>query len=440
MSFSEDQNHNGQRLTTIRFIFLLVLFSKGWERFFYSGIWAEDGSLFLAQAFEFGWLSLSIPYDGYLHLVPRIIALVSTWLPVKLIPYFIVFTCYTIFACMITLFFTPPYRWVFRTRLFTFIAALLLLVTPGQIEMLGNLTNLHWYLLFLLSVLGLKDLETGYRVWEVIIALLCISTSGATLILLPLFVLRLIIKWRQQKGNQSGEICIVLAILLFSVINAFLSAGSSLFYYPFGIYFKIFINHFLHFFVFHIFAGDQLTMGLHHYKNIAYLGAIIIALFVSLQLRTNWEQKNLLVIILCLCSLLLPVMIAMARPVNVLTLMGYNNYDMFHWFRSRYSFYIPAIAIIFWMFFISRVERPKWVGLTMILLILFSQIFLNIYRFPVTKYKHYYGWRINAELLEQSLKTGCPKILKVPIDPKGWYFAYKSPLEADCSGELKELK
>src|SRR5688572_28586834 len=48
--------------------------------------WAEDGTLWYPQAYEEGAASLWKPYNGYFHLVPRLVALVSQAFPLEYAP------------------------------------------------------------------------------------------------------------------------------------------------------------------------------------------------------------------------------------------------------------------------------------------------------------------------------------------------------------------
>lgn len=372
------------------------------------------------------------PYDGYFHTVPRIIALLSTLIPIKLIPLFIVIICYVIFVYIITLFFTSPYKWLFRSQFLTFTAALLLLLSPGQIEMLGNLTNMHWYLLLLLSIIALKDINENYTAHDLIVAFLCISTSGTSLILIPVFITRIIIKSKVRNKNKLGEYIIILVIIIFSIIHLIISKGSDIFYYPLILYIKIFVRHFFHFIIFHIFLGDHFTMQLHHFKYIYYPGTTIIFLLIFKSFIKNWEIRNILVVSLCICALFLPVLITMARPTNMLFILGFSNYDPHHWFRSRYSFYLPAISTIFWVFFLSRLSFNKWLGPVIITTILLVQILLNTHRFIVRKYTAPTDWFQKAALLEQSIKNGCPEKVRVNIAPTGWSLEITTRVKKNC--------
>lgn len=426
------QSIDRMNLLKIRTFFLIIILLKGWERLISPGIWAEDGTVFLKQAFEHGLASLFLPYDGYFHTLPRIIAVIVTWIPVKLIPIFIVFFCYCVFVYTITFFFAPSYKWIFRSQPLTFVAALILLLAPGQIEMLGNLTNLHWYLLLLLSVLALKDIHTPYTFSEIVIAFLCISTSGTSIILLPIFVLRIILKWKEKKAAKYGEYLIVFIILLFFLIHIIIATDSSLFIYPFSIYLKIYLRHFFFSFVFPLFLGDYLTLQLHSIKIIYSALTIILISFVSLHLSKDWDRLYILIITLSICSLWLPVMITIARPLSMLTILNFSNYDMHYWFNSRYSFYIPAIASIFWMFVICRKNTHWTIKYSIITLFLFSQLLFNYHRIVINKYSTPTDWVQKADQMKESFRTGCPKTTRVNIAPSGWYVDFVSTKPNDC--------
>ena len=48
---------------------------------------AEDGTIFFRQAMEDGLAAFAVPDAGYLHLVPRIVALAATALPSAAAPW-----------------------------------------------------------------------------------------------------------------------------------------------------------------------------------------------------------------------------------------------------------------------------------------------------------------------------------------------------------------
>src|SRR5258708_1828976 len=55
---------------------LLIAFARMPDRVIYGFLWGEDGKIFLKQAYDLGARSIITPYAQYLHVIPRLIALV----------------------------------------------------------------------------------------------------------------------------------------------------------------------------------------------------------------------------------------------------------------------------------------------------------------------------------------------------------------------------
>lgn len=114
-------------------------------------LWAEDGGVFLRQALASHFLiGVFDPYDGYLHLLPRVLAHVAlrigpleayaeqiTWL-----------SCGCVGLVGIAVFLlSRPHVPSVGSRLL--LAAIPALLPVGPLEVLGNTANLHWYMLWL---------------------------------------------------------------------------------------------------------------------------------------------------------------------------------------------------------------------------------------------------------------------------------------------------
>ncbi|WP_420367115.1 hypothetical protein [Curtobacterium sp. L1-20] len=113
--------------------------------------WAEDSGEFLNDRLTLGPVAaLWHPYEGYLHLVPRIIVDIAVGAaPIDL--YAIVVSalscCVLGAVCGLVFLLSRPFvsRWPLQVVL-AFVPAL---VPAATIEIAGNTANLHWYLLFL---------------------------------------------------------------------------------------------------------------------------------------------------------------------------------------------------------------------------------------------------------------------------------------------------
>jgi hypothetical protein len=108
-------------------------------------IWAEDGKVFLAGGVHAG--SMVHRYAGYGHLVPRVLAAVGAHLPLA------GWAAFAVLAAAATVGVLAAFvRWAAETvtgsALSGWVAAAALAVTPAlNLETLGSLANLQWFLL-----------------------------------------------------------------------------------------------------------------------------------------------------------------------------------------------------------------------------------------------------------------------------------------------------
>ena len=115
-------------------------------------VWAEDGGIFLRDVLAHGSLqSIPLAYDGYLHVVPRM--LVSTaYLIVPLDKFGLavsLMACLAVAAISAAVFHLS--RPVVAAAPVRFMIAVIPILLPvGPKEVLGNAANLHWYLLWLI--------------------------------------------------------------------------------------------------------------------------------------------------------------------------------------------------------------------------------------------------------------------------------------------------
>lgn len=176
--------------------------------------WAEDGAIFFVRADTHplhGWELLFEPYQGYLHLVPRIIAALGYGLPLRSIPeyYQIVgliaagLTAWTLQSPRIRL----PGAWV---------AAFGMALLPHSGEVYLTLCNLQWIGAIALSgLLIAEDASTrNQRVGDSVLLGLIGLTGPFVVLWLPLFAWR---TWRRR--SRWSTILLGIAVLC-SVIQA----------------------------------------------------------------------------------------------------------------------------------------------------------------------------------------------------------------------------
>src|SRR5260370_42508366 len=61
---------------------MVLVASRTPHSWLHQGFYAEDGVIFFREQVEFGWRAIFRPYSGYLHLMPRLIALITSAAPV----------------------------------------------------------------------------------------------------------------------------------------------------------------------------------------------------------------------------------------------------------------------------------------------------------------------------------------------------------------------
>ncbi|MET3923700.1 hypothetical protein [Arthrobacter sp. UYEF20] len=172
-------------------------------------VWAEDGPVFLQQAMSSGGSdAIFAPYQGYLHVVPRLAAeAVVDFVPVENFAASLAFVSCFVVALVSYLTFHCAAALTYSLWVRLAWAAIPILVSVGPYEILGNTANLHWYLLWLVPWLLLKPAQSRP---EAVILFLAAVLSGLTevisVVFLPLVLLHLRDKayWPARAGLLVG--------------------------------------------------------------------------------------------------------------------------------------------------------------------------------------------------------------------------------------------
>lgn len=175
-------------------------------------IWAEDGAIFLQDAMSRrGILDVFAPYQGYLHVVPRAaLKFVARFVSVDDYATAISFLSCGLVALIAVLVFHCSKALTENVLVRLAWASITILVGPGPLETLGNLANIHWYLLWLAPWILLKPAQS--RPEGVVLfaaAALASLTEILTLMFVPLYLFRLLHKryWPARAGLLLGILC-----------------------------------------------------------------------------------------------------------------------------------------------------------------------------------------------------------------------------------------
>lgn len=130
--------------TVLAWVALLVrpVGTRPWQ-----ALWAEDGAVFLNGALWHEAPAIWFrPYDGYLHLVPRLIATLAAAIPLSLASEVFAAISAAIAAMCLVLLAWGLRRWLETPWIRTAFVACLVLVDGAAQEIDANAANLHWFL------------------------------------------------------------------------------------------------------------------------------------------------------------------------------------------------------------------------------------------------------------------------------------------------------
>lgn len=115
---------------------------RGIRRFLHPGFWAEDGRNFFADAFNQGIASIFEPYNGYLHFIPRLVALPMSAAPLSAVPALFALSAAVMYLVMISPVLSDRIAWLIPNKVARSIAYLLLCLLPVMNEVYGSTANL----------------------------------------------------------------------------------------------------------------------------------------------------------------------------------------------------------------------------------------------------------------------------------------------------------
>ncbi len=185
----------------------------------------EDGVIFFADAFNRPPLTpLLLPYAGYWHLIPRLIAEAGSYLPLGVVPAFYAFCALVLSSVALSWFYLPHFRAVVCHDDLRLIFVLLVALLPGL-----NMPLWISYTQWLIALWGmlLVFMTPPRRLlvqWALALAYIAaVATAPALFVLLPLWVVRIV--RTPDRRQRQWMVAIVAATLL--VIGATLQAQLS---------------------------------------------------------------------------------------------------------------------------------------------------------------------------------------------------------------------
>jgi hypothetical protein len=404
---------------------LLFIFLFRWSyRLLNATLWAEDGTVFLHDAFKFGFKSLFISYEGYYHTLPRIVAYVVSLLPTIIIPHVIVFICFIITFCVISNLLNKYFEWILPDIHFRGILMLLIAIAPGTSEAFGNIANIHWVLYLYLGLLGIRSIEYKFKIQDYIFATIAIFSEGAVLTFLPLFLIRIVFHYKMKMNilYYIQESFMILVIVFVAFINfqhrTDQSATDIQYISLLNVYFKSMLAEsisfpWLYVLPYTIFAEFWIIPSL----VLFCIATIVIRKFFTL------KANIILPIVFLLCFWLLHPLIVLARNENLTLILTHNDHGWTPdtWLNFRYSFLICSCGYIYWIWIISFIhnQQKKIAKILSYLIIIIALVScVNSYLFLHPRSKNL--WIRNSKKIDDVRNDIDKKYIEIPIEPASW--------------------
>ena len=193
-----------------------VLFLRKPDALLNPQFWGEDGVIFFHQCYAFGLNSLFLPYAGYLHTIPRLIALVCSPFPLVALPLLYNSSAFIGLLLVCAYLFNPRLKLPVKP-----LFALSVVLIPYSSVCYLNITNLQWIMAPLLLLVQLQDPPRRSR--QIVADYLLVIALGLTgpfvILCLPLFITG----YLMRRDKHSLGICMV-ACLAAAVQSSVLAA------------------------------------------------------------------------------------------------------------------------------------------------------------------------------------------------------------------------
>jgi hypothetical protein len=400
------------------------------DSLFHAQFWAEDGPIFYFQALKDGaFRSLFEQYSGYLHIIPRLTAIVAVQMPPIFAP--LIFSAvafgFAIYAC--SMFSSVHYRSIVRSDLLRVLLCCAFAVVPPADELIGTLTDLHYYL-FLLIFLQLVGLSAnrenrGNSLWKeacgALVSLVATASAPEAVLLLP------IAGWQLARSGKASSRLIPIGVVIGAVVqlgnlltSAWQPASRPM---PFALFFTTVVA-FVHRVVISSIAGQVASASIVAHGAQGLVLALIMLLtggFIALWMRLRDREPRALVFALLGSSVAFVAIMIYTRDLwgefpSLAQLVDYNGSR--HFIVPIFFFLLAAAVAVE-----SLLRDFKRYSPAIAFLIIF--VCGGALNYRVMQFTDYH-WSDNAPLVDrwrscQRHHEPCPSVT-IPINPPGFNF------------------
>jgi hypothetical protein len=372
--------------------------------------WAEDGVIFFLQQYEQGIRAIFNPQDGYLLLVPRLVAIVSQWfLPYRFHPAFYNYCSLLFTLVVIADVFSERLKFKYKPVM----AIAVVLVPHYANEIFLNITNIQWILSLLLVTTVLKvepDAKYGnvtwQKAWDLSTTFVCGLTGPFIVFAAPLFIYKWYTTRHRHRAWLMGVAIFAAGVqglmqITHSEIprqempNVLLCLGI--------IGFRAFADNFV---------GLWMEDVVGRYASLSVLMWVFFGLFVGMCAViaiAAYRRKVIMPVAIMAAFAAMIITVTFARYTHNLSALFFMD------FAPRYS-YIPAVMLVWSM--VMCLGQPKmWTDV--VIKVLLAAMLLSSF---TSGFRN--GPAIECDWAKWSQQIGKQPDLRIPINPYGWEIVF----------------
>jgi hypothetical protein len=385
-------------------IVLLSSVQNVWS--FLSGacLFVEDGNVFINQAFEMGVKSVWIPYNGYLHIFPRIFALIASIFDLSYTPFIFILGWYIAYFYMAI----TAADFLYSKNTDTYLVLLVLIaigLQPHSGETYFNITNAQWFLAIVLIIRTLNDRYLRPSIVNFLSLLLIGLTGPFSVFIIPLILLKILLK-KDIKENWFGYLIVLMtasAQIFFMLNSSRLKGGLDK---PITVWLKSFYTYFT-------FGGHGIVVILSLFFWVIFLYFILKSIRSKPELSDVFFTDGILILFAAALFYFPGLIVKKSDPSVIITPLSNG---------SRY-FIVPYALSVFSIPILIRQKK-------MVLILLLNFLLISGLQFP--EYTNF--MKIRSDLNYQSYAWLSSRIenLIIPIAPQwgkfpGWHIRTLKP-------------
>lgn len=417
-------NINRFLLSVLMFIaFFFVITARRPDILYHPQLWAEDGAMWLAEAYNRGLYSLLFPQNGYFQTISKVTLYVALFFGLSKAALIANIIAISI-RCFLMMFILSS-RLSFIHILYRIAAVIYFIFMPNLTEGYVNITNVQWYLsLYLFTIIFAKDANNFiWKLHDFVILIIAGLSGPFVIFLLPcLFIKRVVEQgglMKAIKGINVFDIILMLCFIiqLLTIIltvdpntrsSAPLGASFSLFVKIISV--RIVLGTFFSNYMVTLVADKEYFSFLKGWFSFLLFFIFILGIFKIIK-SSGWRFW---------ISFLFPLLVisfALAKPMINMTLPQWPFF-LEAGTAERYFFITNFAFFCFVLYVISFLGKYAETALYSLMICMVPLFFLNFSMPPL----EYVGFREDIHKFN-TLKTGQEMFIR--INPRGWFMILK---------------